>query len=221
LRLFESDYDREVLLGSLGRTWRISELSHKPFPSGRATHGIVDGCLRLQRQHGFAAAAIEGIAASVPPLIHHLVGRPVENTMTTNYARLCAVYVTAHALRHNGIGVDAYEESAMTDPASQALARRIKIGIDDNPDANALVPVTLALTLKSGAIHTITVSDVYGSPANPMTHAAHLEKFRGNCAAAPRPIGTERAEALVNQIEDLEGLDNVRGLVDLMMPAQG
>jgi len=220
LRLFESDYDREVLLASLGQTWRVSELSHKPFPSGRATHGIVDGCLRLQREHGFAAAEVEGIAASVPPLIHHLVGRPVEDTMTTNYARLCATYVTAHALRRDGIGVDAYGNSAVTDPATQALARRIHIGIDDNPDANALVPVTLVLTLKSGAAHSITISDVYGSPANPMTHAAHLEKFRGNCAAAPRPIGAERAQALIDQIEDLETLDDVVWLVDLMMPAQ-
>ena len=97
---------------------------------------------------------------------------------------------------------------------------RIHIGIDDNPDANALVPVTLVLTLKSGAAHSITISDVYGSPANPMTHAAHLEKFRGNCAAAPRPIGAERAQVLIDQIEDLETLDDVVWLVDLMMPAQ-
>ena len=33
LRLFEDDYDRDVLLASLGRIWRITELSHKP--SGR------------------------------------------------------------------------------------------------------------------------------------------------------------------------------------------
>lgn len=220
LRLFEDDYDRDVLLGSVGRTWRITELSHKPFPSGRATHGIVDGCLRLQREHGFDAGEIEGIVAAVPPLIHHLVGRPVENTMTTNYARLCAVYVTAHALRHDGIGVDAYADGALTDPASQALARRIHIKVDDNPDPNALVPVTLTLTLKSGAMHSITVSDVYGSPANPMTHAAHLEKFRNNCAIAPRPIGAVAAQKLIDQVETLETLDDVTGLVDLMIPAR-
>jgi aconitate decarboxylase len=220
LRLFEDGYDRDVLLASLGRTWRITELSHKPFPSGRATHGIVDGSLRLQREHGFAADEIEGIVAAVPPLINHLVGRPIENTMTTNYARLCAVYVAAHALRHDGIGVDAYAEGALTDPASQALARRIQIVVDDNPDPNALVPVTLTLNLKSGATHSITVRDVYGSPANPMTHAAHLEKFRGNCAAAPRPIGAAAIQGLIDQVDTLEALDDVTALVDLMMPAQ-
>ena len=219
LRLFEDDYDRDELLGALGKTWRISELSHKPFPSGRATHGIVDGCLRLQREHGFAAEAIESIVADVPPLIHHLVGRPVEYAMTTNYARLCATYVTAHALRHKGIGVNAYAESALTDPASQELARRIQVRVDENPDPNALVPVTVTLTLKDGSRHAITIKDVYGSPGNPMTREAHLNKFRGNSAAAPRPIGADKAQALIDQVDGLETLDDVRHLVDLMMPA--
>ena len=33
---------------ALGQVWRVTELSHKPFPSGRATHGIVDGLLELR-----------------------------------------------------------------------------------------------------------------------------------------------------------------------------
>ncbi|MBT3330017.1 MAG: MmgE/PrpD family protein [Rhodospirillaceae bacterium] len=218
LNLFEGDYDRDVLLGSIGKTWRITELSHKPFPSGRATHGIVDGCLRLQKDHGFTADEVESIVATVPPLIHHLEGRPVQDEMSTNSARLCATYVTAHALRHKGIGVDAYDAGNLTQPDSQDLARRIRIDIDDNPDPNALVPVTMNVTLKSGAVHDITVQDVYGAPANPMTHAAHLDKFRNNCAVAPRPIGEAAAQALIDQVEDLENLDDVTRLVDLMMP---
>ena len=39
---------------ALGRAWRICELSHKPFPSGRATHGGIDGLQRLIAAHGIA-----------------------------------------------------------------------------------------------------------------------------------------------------------------------
>ena len=76
----------------------------------------------------------------------------------------------------------------------------------------------MTITLKNGAEHIVTVQDVYGSPANPMSYEAHLEKFRKNCAAAPRFVGVERAEALINQVESLENLDDVTRLVDLMMP---
>ncbi|MDE0942728.1 MAG: MmgE/PrpD family protein [Alphaproteobacteria bacterium] len=221
MNLFEGAYDRDVLLGSIGKIWRITEISHKPFPSGRATHGIVDGCLRLQDAHGFTADEVESIVATVPPLIHHLVGRPVETVMSTNYARLCAMYVTAHALRNKGLGVDAYDAGNLTHPENQELARRIQINIDDNPDPNALVPVTMNVTLKNGAVHNVTVDDMYGAPGNPMTHEAHLDKFRNNCAIAPRPIGPVATEALIDQIEDLENLDDVTKLVDLMMPGAG
>jgi 2-methylcitrate dehydratase PrpD len=180
----------------------------------------VDGCLRLQRQHGFAPHEISHIQADVPPLIHNLVGRPGGEAMTTNYARLCAQYVTAHALGCNGISVDAYEDANLQDTQTIALARCIQIDIDDNPDPNALVPVTITITLKDGGQHAITVADVYGSPANPMRHQAHLEKFRNNCAAAPRPLAGAAVEALIERIEDLETLDDVTKLVDLMIPVR-
>ena len=218
LRLFEEAYDRDILLAELGKTWRITELSHKPFPSGRATHGIVDGCLRLQRQIGFLPDQIKSIKADVPSLIHQLVGRPIGPGMTTNYARLCAQYVTAHALYHDGIGVDAYDDNALTHPGTNDLARRISIIINDNPDPNALSPVALTVTLRTGIHHEITVQDVYGSPANPMSHEAHLVKFRRNCAAAPRPLPSRQVEILIDMIENLESLEEVTALMDSMMP---
>ena len=218
LRLFEDAYDRNILLAELGKTWRITELSHKPFPSGRATHGIVDGCLRLQRQIGFLPDQIKSIKADVPSLIHQLVGRPIGPGMTTNYARLCAQYVTAHALYHDGIGVDAYDDNALTHSGTNDLARRISIIVDDNPDPNALSPVALTVTLRTGDHHEITVQDVYGSPANPMRHEAHLEKFRRNCAAAPRPLTSRQVEILIEMIEYLESLEEVTALMDSMMP---
>ncbi|PPR68094.1 MAG: hypothetical protein CFH00_00727 [Alphaproteobacteria bacterium MarineAlpha1_Bin1] len=218
LRLFEDAYDRNILLAELGKTWRITELSHKPFPSGRATHGIVDGCLRLQRQIGFLPDQIKSIKADVPSLIHQLVGRPIGPGMTTNYARLCAQYVTAHALYHDGIGVDAYDDNALTHSRTNDLARRISIIVDDNPDPNALSPVALTVILRTGDQHEITIQNVYGSPANPMSHEAHLEKFRRNCAAAPRPLTSRQVEILIEMIENLESLEEVTALIDSMMP---
>ena len=54
------------MLGDLGKVWRITEVAHKPFPSGRATHGMLDGCMQLQAEHGFAADELESAEARVP-----------------------------------------------------------------------------------------------------------------------------------------------------------
>ncbi len=77
----------------LGRAWRVRELSHKPFPSGRATHGGIDGLQRLIAAHGIAADSVRAGRFLVPPLTHRLVGRPAQENMTLAYARLCLAYV--------------------------------------------------------------------------------------------------------------------------------
>ena len=48
-KLIEPGGDPARVTGSFGKVWRITEVAHKPFPSGRATHGIVDACLELRR----------------------------------------------------------------------------------------------------------------------------------------------------------------------------
>ena len=218
LRLFEDAYDRKALITDLGKSWRITELSHKPFPSGRATHGIIDGCLRLQRKIGFLPDQIKSIQANVPSLIYQLVGRPVGPDMTSNYAQLCAQYVAAHALYKDGISVDAYERANLKHTGTNDLASRVNIRVNDNPDPNALSPVEVAIALKSGEHHKITVNDVYGSPANPMSHEAHLEKFVANCKAAPSTPTTSQINNLIEMIENLEKIDDVTAIIDATMP---
>src|SRR5947207_12771018 len=79
----------------LGCAWRISELSHKPWPSGRATHGGLDGLQRLIAAHGITPDQVAAGRFLVPPLTYRLVGRPPDEEMTVAYARLCLPYVGA------------------------------------------------------------------------------------------------------------------------------
>ena len=79
--LFEGEHDLAPCLAVLGETWRITEVAHKPFPSGRATHGVVDAVLRLVETHGFDAVEVESVTARVPPLTHRLVGRPLAGVL--------------------------------------------------------------------------------------------------------------------------------------------
>ncbi|MET0849654.1 MAG: MmgE/PrpD family protein, partial [Candidatus Rokuibacteriota bacterium] len=105
-RLFEGDaYDVEPALRELGKVWRVAELAHKPFPSGRLTHGVVDGLRTLQAAHGFAAADVSRVVARVPPLVRRLVGRPDVPAPAPSYARLCLPFVAATALLRGGVDV--------------------------------------------------------------------------------------------------------------------
>jgi aconitate decarboxylase len=216
--LFEGEYDLAAVVGSLGKVWRILELAHKPFPCGRATHGLLDGVLALVHQHGFVADEVTTIECRVPPLTNRLVGRAAGDGMAVSYARLCAPYVLACALLTGGVGLDDFRPAALADPARLALARRIRLSADDNPDPNALAPVTVVVRLRDGVTHEIGVGEVYGSPARPMGREAHLAKFRTNWISGATSLPEAAGERLIELVDELESVQDVAELVDLMVP---
>lgn len=216
--LFEDGGDTASLKTCLNDRHRIEEVAHKPFPSGRATHGIIDGCLELQRLHGIGADEIATVRARVPRLVHQLVGRPVTSKMTINYARLCAQYVAACALLRKTLRIDDFTEQAYADEARQDLARRVNIASYESDNPNDLLPVHIEIVTKSDATHSITLEAVYGSPDKPLSREAHLSKFRDNCKLAARTLASENTERVIQLVDDLEDLTDVVRLVDHLVP---
>ena len=220
--LFEGEHALGPVLDQIGEVWRVTEVSHKPFPSGRATHAVVDACLGFRESLGLdgaaAADAVEQVTARVPPLVHHLVGRVVTDDMDVNYARLCCRYVAACVLLRGRVGPEDFRADAMRNPDTLALARRVDVVVDGNPDPNALVPVTVEIALRDGRSETERVEVMYGHPARPMTRAAQLDKFRRNCEAAARPIPRAAAERIIAAVARLESLPDVSALVDDLVP---
>jgi 2-methylcitrate dehydratase PrpD len=212
--LFESGHDLAPVLGALGQRWRVAEVALKPFPSGRATHGVLDGVLALQSEHGFGAADVASIVCTVPPLTARLVGRPARPGMSANQARLSAPYVLACALQEGGVDVDDFSAAALADPARLALAARVEVRADDNPDANALTPVVVAVALADGRCHETRIEQVYGSPARPMGREARLAKFRRNWISGARPLNQRAGEELIAAVDRLEAIDDVACLID-------
>ena len=219
--LFEGEHALGSVLDQVGDVWRVTEVSHKPFPSGRATHAVVDACLGFRERLGLGRAgggAVEQVTARVPPLVHHLVGRTVTDDMDVNYARLCCRYVAACALLRGRVGSEDFLPDALRDPDTLDLARRVDVVVDGNSDPNALVPVTVEISLRDGRSETERVEVMYGHPARPMTRGAQLDKFRRNCEAAARPIPPEAAERVIAAVARLESLPDVSALVDDLVP---
>ncbi len=215
-QLFEGEHDLAPVLRALGKVWRVTEVAQKPFPTGRATHGVLDAVLALQRQYGFEAADVAEIRCIVPPLTARLVGRPAGPGMAPNQARLSAPYAIACALLGGGVDLDDFRPAALAEPARLALAARVVVEADGNLDPNALGPVEVALRLESGAVHETRVSEVYGSPARPLDRGAHLAKFRRNWLAGATPLPPAAGERLIALVDDLEAVSDVSRLIDLM-----
>jgi aconitate decarboxylase len=182
--LFDGDSD-PAPFDALGRTWRICELSHKPWPSGRATHGGLDGLQQLIARHRVKAGEVKAGRFMVPPLTYRLVGRPPQEGMAVAYARLCLSYVGAVCLRQGTVGVEDFTAEALTDPETLALARRLSVIANDNPDPNAMHPVLVEFDLADRSTIACEITEVLGSPSRPLSPDAARAKFAACGAPAP------------------------------------
>ena len=218
LRMMEDGFDL-IAFEALGKIARITEVSHKPFPSGRATHGGVDGILQLRNKMKFLPEDIEKIELFAPPLIQKLVGRPLGAEMTANYARLCFQYVGALAAGEGEVPLDGYSAAATRQPARQALAAKVAVIDDGNPDPNALAPQRVVITLRDGQQGEVTVADTFGAPANALSDEENVAKFRRCCAHGSAPVAPAQVDAVVAMVADLEAVTDMRHLVASMTPA--
>lgn len=209
LALFEGDFALEPVLQSLGRDWRIAAFSHKPFPAGRATHGGIEGVSTLQQRHGFAASEVAEIEIAAPPLIVRLVGRPPRADMGASYARLCMAYAVAKVLLNGRIDLADFRGAALADPATHALARRVTLKDDGNPDPNALVPQRVVVRLKGGTEHTWSCETMLANPARPLTREQHLAKFQRCVDFAASPLAPDVPRRLIEIVDRLEAIKNV------------
>jgi 2-methylcitrate dehydratase PrpD len=218
LPLFEGEYDLEPAWSQFGKTWRLLEVGHKPFPSGRLTHYAVDALQQMQKAHGFAAADVAKVTIVCPPLPHRLVGRPDKRDCTPNYAKLCLGFVCARTLIKGTVDQFDFVETVLRDEATHALAERVEVILDSNPDMNAFGPQDIKLSLRDGRSFAMTVAKAIGDPANPLPRDRQVEKFWKCWDLAASKMPRRNGEALLARIDTLETVDDVADLVRLVTP---
>lgn len=148
----------------LGEVWRMSEVSIKPFPSGRASHGALGA---LQALSGADVARVD---LEAPPLIQRLVGRPYSPDAPMSYQRLSLAFLAPLMLR-DGV-IDPRHETSIG-----SLAEKVTVHLDGNPDGNALSPQRLVVTLADGEVIERMIEANPGSPAAPMTPEQAASKY--------------------------------------------
>jgi 2-methylcitrate dehydratase PrpD len=100
-----------------------------------------------------------------------------------------------------------YTPEALSDPETLALARRLTVIANDNPDLNALHPVRVELDLFGGRTAACDVTDVLGSPARPLSPDAARAKF----AACGAPAALWETVMRLDAFADLRELTHTLG----------
>jgi 2-methylcitrate dehydratase PrpD len=172
---YEGDHDFAPLTG--GARPRIAELSYKPYPACRFTHGAVEAALHLREQGETPGEVV----VHYPDLDRFgIVCRPYERRgVGVMDAQFSTAYLVASVLLRGPIDFDSYTAEALADAQVEALAEKVTVVCDLPPQSpDSLGPIEVHA---GGRIE--RVDTVLGSPERPMDEADAARKF-AVCAAA-------------------------------------
>lgn len=203
-----------------GDRWLVSELSHKPYPAGRATHGGIEGLMTLigEGAQRVSPEQVEKVTIIGPPVTVRLCARPDRPDPSPNYARLCMAYIGAKVLLNGFIDLTHYRGSELSDVYTHKIASRIEMISDSQTDPNALVPVSVEMRLRNGEVRTWSVGQMLASPTRRLSREQHLAKFRRCWEFSASTITVDKSETLVELVDHLENVTDVKQLLACLSP---
>ncbi|KAF1999157.1 MmgE/PrpD [Amniculicola lignicola CBS 123094] len=205
-----------------GKRWLISELSHKPYPAGRATHGGIEGIQVLMKKADgsiMKPEEVKRITITGPPVTARLCARPDIPDPSPNYARLCMSYVASKVVLNGFVDLAHYRGGELKDPATHELAKRIRMLSDGQEDPNALVPVSVEMETTGGEVKSWKCDQMLASPSRRLSREQHMTKFRRCWEFAAETLSDSARDELIEMIDGLEDVVDVRVLGELIVPA--
>ncbi|RMF10428.1 MAG: MmgE/PrpD [Alphaproteobacteria bacterium] len=211
-RLIEDGGDVESLVKDLGERWCIGELSHKPYPSGRASHAALDAVNRFVVARQRDLSAISSIRLCAPPLIKRLIGRPYKPGMSVNYARLCLPYLICRLILDGRLDGGSFCDAKINDPRIADAAGMVQVELDDNRDLNALGPQRLEITYTDGMREVIDIPTTKGAPGNPLSPEEQREKVIACLRYFENIDQVAEADRLISRVNELEDMKSAASL---------
>ena len=205
-----NDYDTTYLKENIGKVWMVNELAHKPYPSGRLTHGLVHAIKDLKLKYGLNKDDIVSIECLVPPGVYKLVSRPIVDNLTTNYSKLCAKFVGASFMINNHLDIESFtEKKYLNNNETLDFAKKITLIKNEKLDQKVLTPQKFTITLVNNNKIEINLDHVYGHPKAPLSEKEYLEKFSKCCFSSIKKIDNHQVNGMIDFIFDLENKENV------------
>ena len=216
-------YERQDIVGGLGRIWRIPEISIKPAcPCCKYTHAPIDAAVQARNALGeIELGDIAEIEVGVESReAHDLVCLPHDrkwNPATLTDAQFSLPFTVAHAIVHGKTDIASFLPAGREDAEVRRLMPRIRIRPDFDVQGNSRgtfpMPGNVLIRLKDGSIARGEVTYVKGHPRNPMGFEDVAEKFRA-CANLGLP-GSRSVERTIEAVARLDEQVDVSVLMNL------
>ncbi|HZD89224.1 MAG TPA: MmgE/PrpD family protein, partial [Pseudolabrys sp.] len=174
--------DFDALIGDFGTHWVTETLAFKPYPCGTMAHPYID-CARRLAARGIKADDIKEMVCEVGEGTVHRLWEPIASKQRppNGYAaKFSTPFIIASGFVRGGVGLDAFTDEAVRDPAVLSLSAKVRYVIDpDNPYPHAFTGHIRAV-LNDGQVVEERQPHFRGGANEPLTLADIEEKFALN-----------------------------------------
>ena len=195
-------YEAAEILDGLGEVNLTEELSFKPWASCRGTHAYIQAALELARGHRLSVADIKGVSVQTGPVQSMLI-EPLEKKRmpeTAIDAKFSIPFTVALALVRGRVSPGDFDDAARSDRDVLRLAGLVRPVPQHGWGDSDATRGALSIELEDGRTLSGEVDVPYGSPSDPISDEALVEKFVDCCAHAARPLGAGAARTMANRI---------------------
>jgi 2-methylcitrate dehydratase PrpD len=206
--------DPSVLTDGLGTTF-LRAAAQKPWPACGGTHSHIEAALALRAEHHVDSRDVDQIEVWVGDTTVNLC-TPLsarQRPETSLDAKFSIPFATAVALVHGSPRLRHFSVEGLADPAVLDLAAKVTPRLDAAyQHGHGLRPGRVDLRMHDGRLLSRHV-DIASYYASPMSDEQLVAKFVECVSCSVRPLHTEEAHALVDELLHLDRTDSVSAVV--------
>jgi len=200
-------------LTNLGDEWETVRSSFKLYPCCHLNHAYLDAVTSLKRTEGLKSEQVEEVECLVPAGEIPIVCEPAAAKLRPRSpydAKFSLAFCIAAALAGDRVGIGAFTEESIREPAALALAARVRYTVDPSSPYPRTFPGWVKVRLTDGRVLEAREESQRGGPERPIARDEVIAKFRDN---ATRLMPQARVAALEGAVL---GMDRARDLGPLL-----
>jgi len=227
--IFEGDYGffnlyergkvkPERVTENLGDHFAVMDLSIKPYPCCRITHGSIDAALDLYEAYRIEPEGIAEVSVQVSKMASDMVGAPFKVRASPQVdAQFSIPYTVAVALTRGKVFLsDFVSDTIKGDSSILELAKRIKVVIDPELPSNDISSSNITVRMLNGETFSFRVDTLKGSPSKPMSFDECTNKFKQCLEYSGKSLLIENGEVIAAFIFSLEEKEDVSEIFDYL-----
>jgi len=203
-----------VLTDSLGDAFAGEDVGFKAWPACRASHIYIQAALEGAGGRQFVPGDIDRIDAVVKES-DLIICEPAEQKRRPRAAidaKFSLYFIVATALARGEVTLGSFATGSLADEQVLALADKVHYTLDERRarPREAGGGDLLTVRFRDGSVGRWGIDALYGSPENPMSEQALVEKFVDCGRAAPRRPDGAALRAVARAILALDTIGDVR-----------